>query len=280
MIKKVLVPTDFSQQANYALTLAIEIAKRADAGLTLVHVVEMSAPNVSALGVPYMESGEQIEVARQQHDAALEKMKKIVESKQSADVAIEMAVEYGSTFSDLYTQLEGFHADMIVMGSKGAGGLEEIIIGSNAEKVVRNAKVPVLVVKNETHLRDIRSIMLARKFHDHKEDHAIEALKALQEFTGADLHLVKVNTPANFEDDRTNYAHIKAFAEKYQLERYYSKVYNAFTEEDGILFYARDNEIDLIALASSGGSIMQSIFGSVTGDVVNHAQRLVWTCRI
>jgi len=71
------------------------------------------------------------------------------------------------------------------------------------------------------------------------------------------------------------------FVEKYKFKDYTLNIYNDFIEEDGIIYYSEDIEADMIALGTHGRTgFMHLISGSIAEDVVNHAKRPVWTCRI
>ena len=71
------------------------------------------------------------------------------------------------------------------------------------------------------------------------------------------------------------------FVEKYDLDICTLNIYNDFIEEDGIIYFAQDIDADMIALATHGRSgLMHLLSGSIAEDVVNHAKRPVWTCRL
>ena len=95
------------------------------------------------------------------------------------------------------------------------------------------------------------------------------------------LHLLKVNTPNNFERDKVSQELMQKFVDHYQVEDYTMNVYNELSEEDGILHFAADNEADMIALTTHGRTgLMHLLSGSIAEDIVNHAKRPVWTLNI
>ena len=106
------------------------------------------------------------------------------------------------------------------MGSHGASGFKEMFIGSNTEKVVRTAEVPVLVIKNEHDNFKIDNFVFASDFkNDNKETYrqATELAKAF----GAKIHLLFVNTASNFVTTATAKARIMDFIKDYDFEDYY-----------------------------------------------------------
>jgi nucleotide-binding universal stress UspA family protein len=168
----------------------------------------------------------------------------------------------------------------VVMGSKGAGGFEEALLGSNTEKVVRHAKCPVLTVKSKIEIDHVKNIVFATNFKE-EDFHVADELKKLQEIFKAKLHLVRVNTPTNFETDRKIKAHADAFIKENSITDYTVNIYCDKVEEDGIIFFAQDINADLIALATHGRSgLLHLLSGSIAEDVANHAKRPVWTFRL
>ena len=109
----------------------------------------------------------------------------------------------------------------------------------------------------------------------------IHQLGELQKLFGATIHIVSVNTPSNFENDRYYKKAMKEFAEKHQLENYTMNVYNDDPEEDGIIYFAEDIDADMIALGTHGRTgISRLLSSSIAEDVVNHAKRPVWTFKL
>jgi nucleotide-binding universal stress UspA family protein len=170
--------------------------------------------------------------------------------------------------------------ELVIMGTKGSGGLEGALIGSNTEKVVRNAKCPVLTLKNAVVPANIKDIVFATNLTEDQEELIIE-LKKLQKLFGARLHIVKINTPNHFEPERNIRVQLNEFVTKYAIENYTLNIYSHTHEEDGIIYFAEDINADLIALGTHGRTgILHLLSGSIAEDVVNHAKRPVWTCRL
>lgn len=170
-------------------------------------------------------------------------------------------------------------ADIVIMGSKGSSGLEEVLIGSNTEKVVRNATCPVLTIKSKISPKDIHKVVFASDFNEVPGD-VVARLKAAISTINAELHLVKINTPSIFENTRSSKDKMKAFVEDFEVEAASLEVYNSSSEEDGILDYAEDINADMIAMATHGRTgFLHLLSGSIAEDVVNAAKRPVWTMK-
>ena len=279
-MKKILVPTDFSKHAGYALDAAVDLATKTGAEIILLHVVEgFTSGSFATMGGMPEDLSEEVFI-RKLMEKGQQDLQSLVSKEKYQGVTITPTVQIGNAYTSIAKDILENDADMVVMGSQGTSGYEEVFIGSNTEKVVRRASCPVITIKNPVDFDQVNDIAYAADFID-SESNVIDALKALQNTLNAKLHLVKIDTPGTFESSRVIKSRIKDFVRKHQLENYTVEVYNEYTEEDGIIYFADDIDADLIALTTRGRTgLIHLLSGSVAEDVVNHAQRPVWTCKV
>lgn len=280
-MKSILVPTDFSEQATYALDLAATLARKSGAKVQLLNVVEAPhGSSFSSMGEVSTPDAKDSVYFIQLIESAKRKFDEMASEGKYADIVLEGVVEVGHPFEHISRTVAEHEVDLVVMGTKGSSGLEEIFVGSNTEKVVRRTDCPVLTVKTPVAAEEIKSIAFATNFRgDHSK--LIHQLGELQKLFGATIHIVSVNTPSNFENDRYYKKAMKEFAEKHQLENYTMNVYNDDPEEDGIIYFAEDIDVDMIALGTHGRTgISRLLSSSIAEDVVNHAKRPVWTFKL
>jgi nucleotide-binding universal stress UspA family protein len=145
MAKHILVPTDFSDYANYALDYAIELAKTLQARLTLLHVIHLRPLlrgniDTSAIASYLLE----IKTETQQH------MQTLLNRVHQEGLQGETVVIQGVPLQAIIETAESREVDLIVMGTHGWTGLSHVLMGSVAEKVVRLAPCPVLVTRGRT----------------------------------------------------------------------------------------------------------------------------------
>jgi len=282
-MKTILVPTDFSPQAENAIDLAIQIAKKADnVQLKILHVLESD----TSVGMNDFGEGNTVNIEQQVFMAQyLEKRKEKIKEDMIALVAQERFVglevdgetEVGNPFQSISKAIANHQADLVIMGTQGASGMEEVLIGSNTEKVVRHSKCPVITLKQHLEIGSIKNIVVATNLKDDHSD-LIKQLQKLQKFTGAQLHFLKVNTPNHFHTDRQAKKEFAAYEAKYNLSNYTTNTYNDATEEDGVIYFAEDIGADMIALSTHGRSgLLHILSGSIAEDLVNHAKIPVWT---
>jgi universal stress protein A len=144
-LRRILLPTDFSGCANFALPYAAEIARATGATIICVHVVEPITPAVGFSGLaepmPIADISEQLE------DSAERDLPKLVGCDEFSGLDIEEVIVHGDAAAEIVRVAGERAVDLIVVSSHGRTGLGRMIFGSTAEAVVRHAGCPVLVVK-------------------------------------------------------------------------------------------------------------------------------------
>jgi nucleotide-binding universal stress UspA family protein len=141
-IRHILVPIDFSDTSMNALDTAIALAKRHNARITLVHVIDNTSFVVGEGGkiLPVRE----IEELR---ESGCQAMKRLIQNQVSdAGIQCIRRSEVGNVASTVITIAKEESADVIVMGKHGASGILKFFVGSNTYRIIKNSPIPVLVV--------------------------------------------------------------------------------------------------------------------------------------
>ena len=279
-MKTILVPTDFSITAQYALDFAYHLAQRTDAKLVITHAVEIpiggAANPVGLPVIPEIDASSFKFMTRR----AQQQMEQLLSVYDNDLVPMVTNIELGSPFLTIAESINTHNVDMVVMGTHGASGLKETFLGSNAEKVVRYTSCPVITLKKDADPSQMKSIVFASDFV-HLDDQVIMHLKQLQNVLGATIHFVRINTPNNFQRDRVIRKFAEAMMNKHMFKDYTINVYNDLYEEDGIANFAESINADMLALATHGRTGLSHLMtGSLAEDLVNHAKRPVWTYHI
>ena len=149
MIKKILCPTDFSTNSEHALKYALTLATLSQAELRLFHVVEpITYPQSTELFEPVLD---EVELMMKMEAAFQTQLEDQVSALKDEYPKITGKLVTGNTFLEIIQAARDDDVDMIVMGTHGRTGLAHVLIGSVAEKVVREAPCPVLTVKHPEH---------------------------------------------------------------------------------------------------------------------------------
>jgi nucleotide-binding universal stress UspA family protein len=173
------------------------------------------------------------------------------------------------TLTEMFKNNSLSHVDLVVMGSHGARGIRSIV-GSNTQKVVRIAPMPVLVIKHNIEDFQVNDVVFASNFSE-VDIEKFEAFRPVIDLFDPRVHLLKVNTPKTFERSEDTNKAIDAFLQKHELKKFTATIYNDLSIEEGILNFARGIDADMIAMATHGRTgFFHVVNGSLTEDIVNH----------
>jgi nucleotide-binding universal stress UspA family protein len=150
MFGNILIATDGSKHSEHAANMGIELAKLSKGRVTAIFIADMGRYFVPISDAGFSISSEAMDSIRSSILKSGETaVQRIEEMAKAAGVAAEGKVIEGRPANDLMKFAEDAGMDVIVIGSIGKTGLEKFLLGSVAEKVVRNSKVPVLIVHGE-----------------------------------------------------------------------------------------------------------------------------------
>lgn len=280
-MKKILVPTDLSEEADKALHYAKNVAEKLGAEIHFLHVIEP----VNALGTGLFPADPGVDSELDLFTLKLisvrtKGLKQRALSSLFIGIDTKMKVEVGSFFNIVKDYVTSEQIDLVIMGSKGATGLEDLLLGSNAERIVRNVPAPVLVVKDENENFAPKKILYPTDAAPGSQD-VITILNTLSDAFDAEVHVLHVNTPSNFYTTAASRKLLGDHIESHSIKHASVESINDMSEEEGILDYAAENGIDLIVMASRGRTgVSRLVAGSVATDVVNHSSLPVLVAKL
>ena len=140
---KILIAIDFSENSDYAFAYAVTLAKQFQSELTVMHVINEPV-DLRGFYVPHI-SFDQLE--KQIEEGAIEMMEKFTQAKLDGFINYQTAIVTGIPYEEIIKKAKETATALIVLGTHGRTGLDHIIFGSTAERVVRGATCPVLTVR-------------------------------------------------------------------------------------------------------------------------------------
>ena len=278
-MKKILVPTDFSNCSNAALKVAISIAKKNDAEIEILHVIESPEFQYPTLDFTAIPASYFSEIKKELFEQADKKLKKLEETAHMFDVRIGAHVEEGMMYQVLEDISESGSFDLIVLGTTGATGLAESLIGSNAQKVVRYSKTPVITVSHAMGEFDLKKVMIASDFKE-TDKMQLDLLTTFLNKDEIEVHLVGVTTPLDPEEKSEVEKRILDFADHANLDSYESEILYNKDIVRAITEHSKKVDSDLILMYTHGYTgIKQWFHNSIAESVVNHANLPVLTLK-
>jgi len=271
-MKKILVPTDFSEFANKALQTAVAIAQKTGAEILLLNANEMAVAALPIAEYYYYDKEKEQSYLQMVNESLDKTLQKIASEMDLKDVKVSTLVESGLLVDVIEEVCKREQVDLVVMGTQGATGTKEMLIGSNTEKVVRNAPCPVLSVPNKVALSFANIVFPTTLRPDQAT--AFKKLAEMQNVFDGKIHLLYLNNPAHLPNDDAIVARKDELVQEAGLKNVeiFMGEQNVFDEENAILDFARTQNADLIVMATHQRKGLAHLFlGSTTEDTVNHS---------
>ncbi|MFM2017357.1 MAG: hypothetical protein RL007_1013 [Bacteroidota bacterium] len=269
-IKRILVPTDFSETGSLAFDHAVFMARLYKAELHLVHVIEVIDATYSIYNpaIPVID----ISVIESNCKDRLTQMK--VELKKKHSITAHTYVLHGRPEQAVLDLVESKDIDVVVMGTHGASGFDEYFIGSNAHRVVTTCPCPVITVQKHAKKLGFTDIVLPIDDSRHTRD-KVGAVLGLAKKFGSRIHilgLLEENTKEEKNKMETRLAPVKKAIEKAGLA-WTEKVMKSDSVAVSSLNYAKKIKADLIAIMTDHESKLTGMFmGPFAKQIVNHSR--------
>lgn len=188
-MKKILVPTDYSPQADNAVKYAVKAAEKFNATMILFHAFHVPVPTMEST---IMISLEDIE---QENEQRLRKEAQKINAVYDGKLNIKTLCRVGFAEEAIISTGEEQSTDLIIMGSNGASGLEEVLIGTNTAGVIEKTKCPVLVIPENFSYREPKQILFAYDYHEIKNPNELALLIEFAKVYDANVQILHVDKP-------------------------------------------------------------------------------------
>lgn len=276
-MKRILVPIDFSIASRASLKFAIELASKAHAEVYVLHMVVLPFLQETTFGIqPYPHDSEELQRATRAANKMFEEIRK--------QLPAETEIHFNTMNEDIVPGAQMFikenGIDQIVMSIHGAHDSDDFFIGSTAEKIIRVSPVPVISIPGEAELESIRNIVFPTTL-ELDQRNLMKELKALQQLLHARLHILLINTPTRFYDEREASQRLEHFAMHYDLSDFTLNFRSHQFERSGILEFVNEIKGDMVAMATHGRSGLAHLLkGSIAEGVLNRIDHPIWTWKL
>ncbi|MGF1671898.1 MAG: universal stress protein [Balneolaceae bacterium] len=280
---KILVPLDFSDLSTKALEVASKFCNLYEnASITPFHshipISELDEPYAFGLNTPVHRDFEEIE--KNIKERLKEVAKEFVDKSKLGDPIVGV----GSPSQCIIDISDDF--DYIIMSTHGRTGFSRFLLGSVAEKVLRLATVPVMVVEDKSYVDDFKKILVTTDFSDNAAisfPYAVDIAKK----TGGHIHLVHVLSFEQFTEDESDMSLMEIRKERLKLveKEYFYEIPDQFTSEviissdsphEELLKHIKQNDYNLIVMSTVGRTgINYLMMGSTTANIVRHVDTAV-----
>ena len=264
-MKRILVPTDFSTCANYAVEMAMHLAAQTKSVLYFLHLT------VDSSGMPHV-PGKLITQKSEEVTNAEVKLKALVVEAERRGLSAHQELLLGSGAERIEDYLDPLKIDFLLMGSHGSSGIRELVLGSKTQHVIRNISIPSLVVKQKPKSGKIDSIVFASTF---KKDtsFALKVVADLAKRWGSKLNLLFLNLFNHLIAEEVAHHMMKKQMKSFSDIPLTFNITETNDKEFGIAQFARQIGADLISVPMESKSAIGRFFNpSLAEQLINHSE--------
>ncbi|MBS1551671.1 MAG: universal stress protein [Bacteroidetes bacterium] len=272
-MKNILFPTDFSPNAENALNYAIEIARKVKGNLILFHAysVQLIDPNMPA--EIYLSAYQEEEKSAKESLEDLSRRITDMNKDNSGNnlFTTDAIVTQGLVVDEVLSVIDDFKIDIVVMGTHGASGITELILGSNAASIIESSPAPVLAIPQNAVYKEMLNLVYA--YDDIKS--GLPSFHRLIEFAniyGSEITLLHI-----IESNKNTEEMNKNEFEKIKGSSNYDKIRLELVKEENVLEgindYVNSHDVDVLAMAIRKRSLLDKIFNrSLTKKMAYHTK--------
>ncbi|NRF37691.1 universal stress protein [Pedobacter foliorum] len=277
MMKKILIPTDFSVPAENAARYGLELAKVLKADVLLCNAIKVpaQAPMAAQVAWPLMDYAD----LKKEISGDLDELVKTLTGSCFSEEQYCPTVTYETSIGEVYevvsTLVKEKKIEMVVMGIAGAGGLTQFVLGSNSKEMIEKAEIPLLLVPFEANFKQIRKIAFATDF----DDQDIASLQFIAKFAASfDAKVIIVHiTNKEVAADGKMQSKIDAFLSRVTMDVNYPHIKFEYVWnidiDNGLEWVAEQKELDMIAIGHRRHNLLERLFkGSHTQKLSRHTK--------
>lgn len=255
-MKKILVPTDFSEVAENAYIHALELARKVQAEIILLHTYELPVIDTQYFPDNYLSLYDSLELSK--FDAfkdQITKLRAIAEERHLHTIKMTHRLMYGDLLGCIKTAIKEDNIDLVVMGTSGASGWKEIFIGTNTGEVVTATEIPVLSVPLVAKYDKIETIGFTTRYREKDKEALLQVLDIAKKMKAT----VKCLYVRNSDSD-VSLSTIAAWEKRFLNEPVQFFVIPSEHTADTIVDFVASQSIDLLAMTTYKRSFFSELF--------------------
>ncbi len=255
-MKKILFPTDFSETAENAFVYALEMAKSLEAELIVLHVYDVAIISYEAYSPVTLDIYQSIELGKfENFKDYIPKLREIAKAHHLEHIPMSHVLEEGDLIPTIHRLVKDENISLIVMGTNGASGIQEIFLGSTTGSVIANVQTPLLCVPHKAKFQKIEKIGFTTRYRD-KDRNALKKVITIANKLKATVKCLYVKT---LESDVTD-QQISEWREEFKINPLNFFITSNDDLEDEVFKFVDSQNIDVLAMLTYKRSFFESLF--------------------
>lgn len=248
-VLKVLIPTDFSVQADYSFVMAKKLEEHLSLDIHFLHV--MDVPDT----VTMSEEG-QVETCGEIDVNYIVDQKRIAETKlqqlkEQYGLHIKVHLRMGKITDTILSFAETQHFDMIVMGTKGSWGVKEKISSSQAQMIARRSEIPLLSLMCDRSDLIIKDVLFIHDFLDNDETE-MPLMQKFSKYFDATYHQLYIHNGTTVKDQNVLFANMDRYALTHGIGKHFNHIVLADDIETGVKEFLKKQDADIVFIGTHG----------------------------
>lgn len=262
-MKRVLFPTDFSEAATNAFVHTLEFANSIDAELVLLHAFDLPVFDNQYFPENYMIIYESVELSQfEMFKDELPKLRAIAEKRNLSNIKMTHRLMDGSLSNTIERAIKEDNIDYVVMGTEGATGWFDVLLGTNATSVISDVSIPVLSVPMDTHFKKVKHIGFTTRFRP-KDKIALQQVLEIAKKMNAKIKCLYVKT----ENSDVTKETIKEWEDDFANEPVEFNIVLSDDVRDSILDFIMYKEVQILTMLTYKRNFFENLFHhSLTQD--------------
>ena len=249
-MKRILIPTDFSQESENALEFAIEIAKSTGAELNIVNFVEpVDESAIRITGeVKLGDSSEDDLFTLKLIEGNKQRLHDVVSNIEQTNFTVKVDIINSKFREGVENFVKKYHCDCVIIGTTGEESAREFFTGNHTEKLIEHLGVPVISVKDKVKIGITTNLVLGLDiiYKSYRQE-GLEVIKSIAKALKANVHLVDVIMPNENRSKESVKTDLEILAKEAGFDNFSIEVIENDNKEQGLISYSKQVNASMIA---------------------------------
>lgn len=266
-MKKILFPTDFSKASLNAFSYALRFAAKIDAEIITLHVYELP-PAIAIENYDFLlETYRVTELTEfEDYKSEVPRLRKIAEKLDLGHIQLKHVLRQGDAVLEILDTIKEDKPDFVIMGTRGASGFKEVFLGTVAERVINQSRVPVLAIPENAKFKGIKKILFLAELEKLEMDMLAKVCHLADTFNAA----IEVLQVKPYKEDNETIV-LNNWKERFKNEKVHFTIIHSNATEDMITDYISIYHIDVTAMVVHHKDLWQRLFlNSLSRNLAYH----------